>query len=259
MFDHNVYTGAENGRIFGIHRYCGSPWPYTTDQVVAMVHEELGIDSPGISALMIGDLARMTLAEWQKFWQVHEVAADINSFISQNSSASYNREKYTLTLTIDFDPALIGSVNHTKAGRDFIDSPIPQNGNALPGPFQNLKEGINTYSVWNGIPILESGQLPSSDVTSVPEKKTKNSDHPIISGIIQGPNEITISLLIKKTEKVDVVVYDISGRVIKALLNDKVESGTHHLRWDKSSLSAGFYILSVKSDTAEDGQLFFIK
>ena len=258
-FDHNVYTGSENNRIFGIHAYCGSPWPYTTDQVVSKVHEDLGPDSPGISALKIGDFALMTFAEWQKFWQVHEVAADNNSYISQNSTASYNRETYTLTLTIDFDPALIGSINHTKAGKDFIDLPIPQNGKALPGPFQNLKEGINNYVVWKGIPILKSGQLPSSDVTSVPEKKTEDSDHPVISGIIQGHNEITISLLIKKTEKVAVEVYDISGRVITALLNDKVESGTHCLRWDRTSLPAGFYILSVKSKNAVDGQLFFIK
>jgi len=257
-FDCNVYTGSDTSRMFGIHRYCGSPWPYTTDQVAVLVDQDLGDASPGKEAMIVGDLARMTLSEWREFWKVHGTDADINSTVSATSNASYNRDTQILTLNIDFDPAAIGSIDHPHAGNDFNGIYIAQNGQALPGPFQDLKSGNSVYTVWSGIPILKEGQLPNSGVVAMSKLETMQMHQQVISNILQGESEYIFTFSVKQPEDVLVRICDLSGRDVVVLLNDKVEAGTHHLTWNRASTPAGCYILSFRSRVAEHGELFIV-
>lgn len=258
-FNYNVYSGTDSSRIFGIHRQCGSPFPYTIEQVAELVHQDLGNTSPGISAMIIGDLVRLTATEWEKFWQVNGTTGDTNSFISKNSTALYNRSTQTLSLDLDFDPAQVGSENHTHSGEDFLGVPIPQNGKALPGPFQNLKSGKNTYKVWPGISILEEGQVPSNSVTSAYNDIKNDLNNQIESFITQKQSELIITLKLKQQEQLNVRVYDLTGRTVDELLNNMVGKGTHRLLWDKKNTPHGCYILSVQSKTLRHGQLFIIQ
>ncbi|MHC4743138.1 MAG: right-handed parallel beta-helix repeat-containing protein, partial [Planctomycetota bacterium] len=77
-------------------------------------------------------------------------------------SVSYDRVGHELTISVPFAPSKVGSTNHRWIDNDFLGTPIPQNGRAIPGPFQNLKRGINTFRIWDGLPVLSSGQLPGA-------------------------------------------------------------------------------------------------
>jgi len=63
---------------------------------------------------------------------------------------------------VPFDPATVGSTNHDWIDKDFFGKPIPKNGRAIPGPFQNLKQGVITFRVWDGLPLLAQGELPGA-------------------------------------------------------------------------------------------------
>lgn len=65
-----------------------------------------------------------------------------------------------MTLVVPFDPRRVGSANHKWLDRDFLGAAVPQDNRAMPGPFQNLKKGTNIVRVWDGLPLLENGQLP---------------------------------------------------------------------------------------------------
>ena len=257
-FDHNVYTGSDTGRMFGIHRHCGSPWPYTTDQVAELVHQDLGDISPGKETLIQDNLVGLTFPEWQEFWRAHGTTADRNSYLTPGSTATYDRKNLTLTLNIDFDPSLVGSSDHSRAGKDFHGLPIPQNGNALPGPFQDLRPGMNIYNIWSGIPVLTEGQLPGYAATTIFHGNNEGLAEPVISRIECRQNELIISFRVERKDKYTVVICDLTGKTEAVLFSGTREAGMHRLSWDSSYLVSGYYILSIRSGTRKDGELFYI-
>jgi hypothetical protein len=155
--------------------------------------------------------------------------------------------------------AAIESENHSHAGRDFNGVSIPQNGQVLPGPFKDLKSEKNKYTIWSGIPILKEGQLPNSSVTSMNKSETKEVNHRIISNIVQGQTELIVTFSVKQQEEVNIRICDMTGCDVALLLNVKVGTGIHRLSWNKASTPAGYYILSIRSRTAEDVELFIVQ
>ena len=76
------------------------------------------------------------------------------------SKVQYNPESHELVLDIPYDPKEVGSKNHEFVDVDYFKNEITQNGSALPGPFQNLKKGTNKFKIWDGLPIMDKGELP---------------------------------------------------------------------------------------------------
>lgn len=81
--------------------------------------------------------------------------------IGEGSKVQYSIETHELVIDIPYDPKEIGSKNHELIDFDYLGNEIAQDGKALPGPFQILKKGKNKFKIWNGLPILEKGELPN--------------------------------------------------------------------------------------------------
>ena len=65
----------------------------------------------------------------------------------------------------------------------------------------------------------------------------------------------TIEYEIPKSGNVEISVYDLSGRVIKTLLNENQQKGNFKIVWDGTNqsdqkVSSGFYVYSIKFDNA---------
>jgi flagellar hook assembly protein FlgD len=62
----------------------------------------------------------------------------------------------------------------------------------------------------------------------------------------------TISFFIPQTEKVSIEIYDLTGRLIKILTNEKMQAGTHHLTWNArdekgNAVGSGIYLLKLQA------------
>ena len=158
--DHNVYDAAPHDPTFIINSASDRPSPWSPEEFIELVRSDLGQYASGLVTLDGGKRAAMTLPLWRTFWAAHGLPNDRHSVTRQDMSVSYDAARCELSIAIPFDPAAVGSTNHAWIDKDFFGAPVPQDGGALPGPFQNLKQGRNTFRVWDGLPLLASGQLP---------------------------------------------------------------------------------------------------
>ena len=164
--DHNVYDAALDDRVFIVNSASDRPSPWSPAEFIELVHRDLGRHSPGRAAIDGGTRARLTLAEWRAFWERHGLKNDRHSILQKGMSVSYDGESCELTLIVPFDPERVGSTNHQWLDKDFLGAAVPQDNRAIPGPFQNLKKGTNVVQVWDGLPLLEEGQLPGRSKAS---------------------------------------------------------------------------------------------
>ena len=51
--------------------------------------------------------------------------------------------------------------------------------------------------------------------------------------------------IFQNTDNIEIKVYDITGRIIEELLNEKVSAGSHSLVWDASNQSTGIYYIQL--------------
>jgi hypothetical protein len=158
--DHNVYDAGSNERAFIINRAADKPSPWEAEEFLALVCADLDQHAPGSVLTADKKGVALTLPQWRRFWKRHGLGNDLNSITQKGMSVSYNGLACEVTILIPFDPMSVDSTNHSWIDRDFFCSRIPQNGRALPGPFQNLKQGVNTFRVWDGLPLLTVGELP---------------------------------------------------------------------------------------------------
>ena len=58
----------------------------------------------------------------------------------------------------------------------------------------------------------------------------------------------SISFSIPKASHINVVVFDILGRIVTELADQRFEVGTHSLTFDASTLSSGTYIYRIEAN-----------
>jgi len=63
---------------------------------------------------------------------------------------------------------------------------------------------------------------------------------------------ITISYQISKTEKVEIVIYDVIGQIVEVLLDEKKTTGIYHVNWGGSRYSSGSYFCIMKTGDSYD-------
>ena len=51
--------------------------------------------------------------------------------------------------------------------------------------------------------------------------------------------------ILQNTDNIELKVYDVTGRIIEKLLNEKVVTGSNSLLWDASSHSTGIYYIQL--------------
>ena len=60
---------------------------------------------------------------------------------------------------------------------------------------------------------------------------------------------INIEIDIPENEKMEIYIYDIQGRIVEKLFNDKpLLEGSHIIKWDASQFSSGIYLIKFKGD-----------
>jgi hypothetical protein len=60
----------------------------------------------------------------------------------------------------------------------------------------------------------------------------------------------TIEISLARSEHVSMGVYDLKGRRVATLLESRLPSGTHAVRWDASGVAAGVYVVRALSESA---------
>jgi hypothetical protein len=71
-------------------------------------------------------------------------------------------------------------------------------------------------------------------------------------------NDISIRFSITREEKVSLKVYDVSGRVVKTLVNDRLGAGYHTAKLNDKDLQSGIYFARLKTDNYEATKKFMM-
>ena len=64
-------------------------------------------------------------------------------------------------------------------------------------------------------------------------------------------NEISINFGLNQSSKVEIEIYDITGKMVNSIKLDNLEAGNHTSKVSVSNLNAGVYMYSVKSENAK--------
>jgi hypothetical protein len=64
-------------------------------------------------------------------------------------------------------------------------------------------------------------------------------------------NDITINFGLNQSSKVEIEIYDVTGKMVNSIKLDNLEAGNHSSKINTSNLNAGVYMYSVKSDNAK--------
>ena len=79
---------------------------------------------------------------------------------------SYRPATHVLTVELQADPTAIGCRAHPGFEHDFFKQERTNHRIAPPGPFQDLGKGGQSFIIWNGLPVLDSGELPGAEWTA---------------------------------------------------------------------------------------------
>jgi len=138
----------------------------------------------------------------------------------------------------------------------------------------SMNNGDTTFTVFNNAQVQEfSLTVPSEPkfITFDPENKIlkdKKGDDPIEPidfKLLQNyPNpfnpETKITYMIKEYSDVSLIVYDLLGRVIAKLVNQKQYPGTYNLTFSSTNLASGVYIYKlVSGDLSDSKKMVFIR
>jgi hypothetical protein len=64
-------------------------------------------------------------------------------------------------------------------------------------------------------------------------------------------NEISINFGLNQSSKVEIEIYDVTGKMVNSIKLDNLEVGTHTSKVNVSNLNSGVYMYSVKSENAK--------
>ncbi|MBL7014226.1 MAG: T9SS type A sorting domain-containing protein [Candidatus Marinimicrobia bacterium] len=65
---------------------------------------------------------------------------------------------------------------------------------------------------------------------------------------------IRFNIPVETRHAVSLQIYDITGRVVKTLLNDLIETGIHEIKWNASGFSSGIYFVRLESEDVFETQ-----
>jgi len=154
-FDGNVYDTKETSKTFLINPSSGPTEVFVNDSLFYKVIEDIGDKSLQVSDIKRGKDAQLTFNQWKRFWKKHSAFYDQNSILSATNLVYYDPANFELKLYIDFNPKSVLTYSFPGVDTDYKGNKIQ--GKVVPGPFQNLKKGINIFKVWDGREPLIDG------------------------------------------------------------------------------------------------------
>ena len=80
----------------------------------------------------------------------------------------------------------------------------------------------------------------------------------IIPPFTNDPN--VIKFAIPEDSPVKIVAYDINGRLVDTIMNNRLNAGYYNIRWKPSNISSGIYLINIKADASNyTHKVMFIK
>lgn len=121
------------------------------------------------------------------------------------------------------------------SGWNFISDPIYGDANSIviPGNYDYMHETNNS--------IIEKKLDTKNNTENIEFKAT----------IVPNPtfNNANINFSLKKDSNISIKLYDISGKIVYELRDEKYKKGNHSLKVDLSKFNSGFYLCNIKSNT----------
>jgi hypothetical protein len=177
LSDYNFFNGNANNRMFWISKYCEThPWGEQITALREYVYNDLGSAAPEhIDSLPIWkqNMVGVNFSEWKAFWAKHGFNNDRNSKVGGGTWVELDLNTMTLVLNLEADLSTIGSKTMSGINKDFFGNAIPQDGTAIPGPFQNLKKGDNTFRLSEGLQNIVSARDVSPKSSAAVARRPK--------------------------------------------------------------------------------------
>ena len=119
--------------------------------------------------------------------------------------------------------------------------------------FKILKSDGTLINLYGNFPAWQNNEVFFVDGA---EELSINPTEFILDSVYPNPfNPSTnISFAIPFDSKVEVGIYDISGRLVAELVNDIVAAGYHDIKWNASNEASGVYIVKMEADGFFDTQ-----
>jgi hypothetical protein len=112
-------------------------------------------------------------------------------------------------------------------------------------------------SGWSSMEIANGGNLdlmifPVIDITTGVNNSISRGNLTLLAAFPNpANNEITINFGLNQSSKVEIEMYDVTGKMVNSIKLDNLEAGNHSSKVNTSNLNAGVYMYSVKSDNAK--------
>jgi len=202
----------------------------------------------------------------------------VNSIITDKIGNCWVGSKYNGLMSLNLNK-ISGLVNvcQGQSGITYTLSSIP---NATSYIWQ-LPSGVTGSSSTNSISVNFTNTAQSGNISVMAHNNCGNSDtvsFPIVVQNCTGINEVnkTISNLkvfpnpfsntttftykLKENQKVNLCIYDITGRLVKQLVNENQSQGEHTLSFNAAGLQAGIYYYRLEAgDEVATGKLILSK
>ena len=169
-FDYNLYGVSANLKNFIINAFSDQPSPWTKEQFRDKISDDLKESQS--SFMMISDRqAGFDYDAWMHFWDKHSMTNDRNSEFIPNLSIAYLPSQQEILVNV---PDRLGTpfpslqTNNSVFLFDQLKS-SPKKKNS--GPFEKPLISSMKLKVWDGLSLLNEGELPKTDWTLSTEGK----------------------------------------------------------------------------------------
>ena len=117
------------------------------------------------------------------------------------------------------------------------------------------------YANYRALPF----EIPLSGIGGHPTGVSEgNSTIPSVYALAQNyPNPFnpatTVKFALPKQSQVSLVIYDILGREVKELVNDKLQAGYYHFTWDATRFASGVYFCRIEAQSLSGDRKSFVE
>lgn len=213
-------TGIDNIRYFFDRACPGDSFTIWPDRAENSVHS--GVE--------------LTFSQWQKLgkYDIHGLPVDLQEF-------TLSKETLFLQFSNGKDLENIQCQKVARLDYDFFGNPLPSD--PIPGPFQNLINGMLAISIEQPDNVVQVEEKTIAQ--NIPEWFELFQNYP-------NPFNSSTNILYELSEAspIQMEIYNILGQKIKILLNDVCTPGQHRVIWDGTDeqgkkVASGLYLCHI--------------
>lgn len=185
---------------------------------------------------------------WQNAWKLYNNSSnsDLNSLITKNISFQFNPITLETTITIGFNLDDTDTKSHSKLDVDYYGNRIPNDLSAVPGPFQNLKQGQNPIKLWNGLKPLAEYEMPYQINTSINRANYVETQITVYPSPTSGYSRLHI-ISPYPLSNLHVTLYDLAGNLLFHKLENNISANEHDISLNLENINSGMYVLNIQN------------